>query len=438
MPKRNLIWLALAVVIGALLWKVPEFIVQQEQLYNRFGPMLDVHAQIRKNYVEEVPDNTLIRGAIDGMLGRLDPYSHYFDQAELDQFNIRTRGEFKGIGIEIVQSETGEPLVVSPIEGSPAFEAGLRSGDLITRIDSQPTVELSLAACVRLIQGEPGTSVTLGIQRPETGQAFEKSITRGIVKVRTVRGWARDAGYDWDYLIDPDRRIGYVRITSFEQVTPEQFDEVMGALLNRQRMRGLVLDLRDNPGGLLDAVVAIANRFLNDGPIVTIRYRSRPEQPYQANGEHTCPDFPLVILVNKGSASASEILSGALRDRGRAVLVGERTFGKGSVQELIDIKGSGGLEGAVKLTIAYYYLPKGQRIHGIGVAPDKVVPLSAEQQETMNESWRQVYVTEGLPSASGPATTSAPRRRTIMIDPQLQVALDILHEQLDTLARPRE
>ncbi|NLX13844.1 MAG: hypothetical protein GXY44_09365, partial [Phycisphaerales bacterium] len=235
--------------------------------------------------------------------------------------------------------------------------------------------------------------------------------------------------------IDPERRIGYVRITSFEQVTPKQFDDVLSTLLNRQHMRGLVLDLRDNPGGLLDAVVAIANRFLADGPIVTIRYRSRQEQAYQANGDHTCPDFPLAILINRGSASASEILAGALRDRGRAELVGERSFGKGSVQELIDIPGIAGLDGAVKLTIAYYYLPQGQRIHGTGVTPDKEVSLTAEQQEAMNDSWRQVYITEGLPSVTRPTTDSAPQRRAIMIDPQLQAALNGVGEKLDASFR---
>ena len=442
MPKRNLVWIAIVTVIAMGLWQIPGLVVRRDTLYNQFSPLIDVNVQIRKDYVEDVAAERLVRGAIDGMVRQLDPYCAYFDPKQREQFDKRTQGQFFGIGILIDRVSTGELLIVSPIEGSPAFLAGLRAGDLITRIDEAKTVDLpNLEAGVDRIAGDSGTPVTLSIYRRETGEVLERSITRQLVIVPTVRGRARSDRSDrweWDYLIDPAFRIGYVRILSFEGNTTAQFDEVMRKRLrahDRQRgVQGLILDLRDNPGGLLDVVVSIANRFLSEGRIVSTRGRNSPEKPYLAKPEQTLPNFPVVLLVNRGSASASEILAGALRDHDRATLVGVRTYGKGSVQELIPLGEGNGSSGAIKLTTAYYYLPKGERIHGKGVEPNRVVELTEAQHAARIEAMRTVYSTAGLRPASQPTTTTAPGAThvEIMIDPQLEEALTILRSELAT------
>ncbi len=429
MPKRNIVWIAVGAIVAVLLWKVPEAIIRRDALYSQFGPLLDVRVQILRNYVEPLDEQVLLRGAIDGMLNRLDPYSEYYSAQEYEQFSKRTEGQFYGIGIEVGELESGEMVVVSPIEGSPAFRAGLRAQDRITRIDGKRTTDLTLVQGVGLITGEPGTPVTLTVYRPSTSLVFDKTIKRELVRVPTVRGWARSQQWEWDYLIDPDLRIGYVRILSFERTTAEQLDAVLRKLLARNRIRGLVLDVRDNPGGLLDVVVHIANGFLAEGKIVSTEGRTSAEQLYYATRGDTYPDIPLVILVNRGSASASEILAGSLQDHRRAKVVGEQTFGKGSVQAVFPVENN---HGAVKLTTGYYYLPNGERIHGRGVTPDETVELTAEEQAELHASQLSVYSTSRIPTTTQVTTSTAPAGGPveIIIDRQLQAGLDILRRQL--------
>lgn len=443
MPKRNLVWIAVGAVLAVLLWKVPEAVIRRDALYEQFGPLTDISLQIHKNYVREVPREVLLRGAIDGMMQRLDPYSRYFDEAEYEQFSKRTEGQFYGIGVEIEQLPTGELVIVSPIEGSPAFLAGLRADDRIIMIDDTKTTDIPAEKAVEMIKGQPDTTVRLTVFRPSTGERFEKAIERKLIMVPTVRGWAHTVDWQWDYLIDPAYRIGYVRILNFERNTARQLDAVVRTLLVEERIRGLVLDVRDNPGGLLDVAVRVADLFLDEGLIVTIKGRNTPEQPYRAMRENTYPaQLRVAVLVNNGSASASEIVAGALKDHKRAVVVGERTFGKGSVQTMFEVENR---HGRVKLTTGYYYLPSGELIHDRGIMPDKLVVLTPAERAELLESQLRVYSTARKPETR-PATTTAPAtapaatatatapaadtKVAVRIDRQLQVALDTLRDQL--------
>jgi len=434
MPKRNIVWIVLAVLIAVLLWKVPETILRRDKLYNDFEPLIDVQFQILKNYVEPVEEEVLLDGAIDGMLNRLDPYCRYLKSVDYEQFYKRTEGQYPGIGIEVGVLDNGEFMIISPIEGSPAFQAGLQSDDRIRRIDGKKTTEMTLAEGVELITGEPGTVVTLTIYRPSTEKVFDKSITRQVIQVPSIQGWARSADWKWDYLIDPEYHIGYVRISGFERVTTEQLKEVMKYLLAKKRIRGLILDIRNNPGGLLPVVVEIANLFLSEGIIVSTKGRTTASEPYMASYDHTYPNIPLAVLINRGSASASEILAGALRDHGRAVLVGQKTYGKGSVQEIFKITDQNGNPSRIKLTTAYYYLPNGERIHGRGVKPDVVVQFTPDERDEFYRSRMAVYSTSYTPTTTQAKTATAPaeQRIEIIIDRQLQTALDILKEQITT------
>lgn len=411
MPKRNIVWIIIGVTVAVLLWKGPESRIRRDTLYNQFSPLLDVRLQIQKHYVEPIKEDDLLHGAIDGMLSRLDPYSAFYTESEYGEFQKRTEGQFPGIGIHVGTHTDGGLLVVSPIEGSPAFRARIRAGDRITYIDGVETRGKSVDQCVKMISGEPNTRVTLTIERTGIREPFKVNITRAIVNVPTVRGWARSEDWKWDYVIDPEAGIGYVRILSFEGHTDEQFRQIVDDLFSREQIRGLIIDVRDNPGGLLDVVVSIANYFIAEGTIVSTKSRLAPEKPYVATREGTYPPIPVAILVNGGSASASEILSGSLKDHKRAVLVGEKTFGKGSVQTILPVENNNGW---VKLTTAYYYLPNGERIHGKGVIPDRTVTLTSDERAQMLDSWLSVYAAGDYPTttqaASTPATNAAPRK----------------------------
>ncbi len=322
---------------------------------NLFGEVLEV---VRADYVGKVSDEKLVEGAINGMLTSLDPHSNYMNTRDFNDMKVQTRGEFGGLGIE-VSMENGLVKVISPIDDTPAARAGLKPGDVITQLDGQPVQGMTLPQAVEKMRGPINSDIKLTIRRK--GRApFDVKLTRAEIRVQSVRS----------HLIDKD--IGYIRITSFTEQTDVGLNNAMKNLKQQAggNLRGVVLDLRNNPGGLLDQAVAVSDAFLDKGEIVSTRGRRADDaQRYNAQPGDIADGLPMAVLINGGSASASEIVSGALKDHHRAVLIGTRSFGKGSVQTIIPLPG----HGAMRLTTARYYTPSGRSIQDEGIEPDIVV-----------------------------------------------------------------
>jgi carboxyl-terminal processing protease len=319
----------------------------------------DVFARIKNDYVEEVDDKTLLENAIRGMLSGLDPHSAYLDAEEFKDLQIGTTGEFGGLGIE-VGMENGFVKVVAPIDDTPAQRAGVQSGDLIIRLDDTPVKGMTLNEAVKVMRGKPGTDITLTIVREGAEKPIKLTITRAVIKVKSVKSRMLEDGY------------GYVRITTFQSNTGNSVNEAVESLKKKAggKLNGLVLDLRNNPGGVLGAAVATSDAFLNDGLVVYTEGRVEDSRlRFNATPGDVSDNAPLVVLVNGGSASASEIVSGALQDHHRAVIMGEKTFGKGSVQTILPSRHGT----AVKLTTARYYTPSGRSIQAEGIKPDITV-----------------------------------------------------------------
>ena len=338
------------------------------RLLNLFG---DVFERVRASYVKDITDKKLIESAINGMLNSLDPHSNYLNKESFKNMQIQTRGKFGGLGIEVTM-ENGFVKVISPIDGTPAFKSGVQAGDLITHLDGKPVQGLSLSEAVKLMRGEIGTEIKLTIRRVST-QPFDVTITRAVIPIRTVRS-----------RIEGD--IGYVRISSFSQPTESGLKKAM-IKINRElkdRMKGLIIDLRNNPGGLLDQAVAVSDAFLEKGEIVSTRTREkRDHQRFNARKGDLAHGKPIIILLNGGSASASEIVAGALQDQKRAIILGTKSFGKGSVQTIIPL----GNNGAMRLTTALYFTPSGRSIQKIGIEPDIVVEQA--RIEAIDKNHRQ-------------------------------------------------
>jgi carboxyl-terminal processing protease len=326
--------------------------------YKQIGLFGDVFEKVRDSYVDEVSDDTLIENAINGMLTSLDPHSNYLNAKNFNDMKVQTRGEFGGLGIE-VSMENGLVKVVSPIDETPAAHAGLKPGDLITHLDGEPVQGMTLPEAVEKMRGPINSDITLTIRR-EGKDPFDVKLTRATIKIQSVRSH-----------IEGDN-IGYVRITSFNEQTDVGLNNAMKTLKQQanNKLAGVILDLRNNPGGLLDQAVAVSDAFLERGEIVSTRGR-RPEdaQRYNARPGDVASGLPMVVLINGGSASASEIVAGALQDHHRAILMGTRSFGKGSVQTIIPLPG----HGAMRLTTARYYTPSGRSIQAKGIDPDIVV-----------------------------------------------------------------
>ncbi len=328
------------------------------QTYRQLELFGDVFERIRAGYVEEVTDEDLMEAAINGMLTSLDPHSGYLSPKRFQDMQVQTRGEFGGLGIEVTM-ENGLIKVVSPIDDTPAFRAGLKPGDLITHLDDEPVLGLTLSEAVERMRGKPDTDIRLMIRRAGR-EPFEVKVTRAVIKIRSVRS-----------RIEHDD-IGYIRITSFSEATTPGLEREIGKVTEAAKdgLKGLVLDLRNNPGGLLDQSVGVADAFLVRGEIVSTRTRDPEEgQRFNAKSGDLLNGLPMVVLVNGGSASASEIVAGALQDHGRAVIMGTRTFGKGSVQTIMPL----GPHGAIRLTTAHYYTPSGRSIQATGIEPDIIV-----------------------------------------------------------------
>jgi carboxyl-terminal processing protease len=320
-----------------------------------FGTVLD---RIRADYVEEVSDAELIKAAIDGMLSSLDPHSSYLDEEDRERLDVDTRGEFGGLGIEVTM-EGGYVKVVSPIDDTPAAKAGLKPNDLIIALDGKSVRGMALSDAVKLMRGKVGEKIKLTVRRGED-TPFEVEITRDVIKVSPVR--ARAEG-----------KVGYIRVSSFSRQTEPNLVKAVKQLRDEigTDIEGFILDLRNNPGGLLDQAISVSDAFLEKGEIVSTRGREKEKaQRYNAESGDITDGLPLVVLINGGSASASEIVAGALHDHNRAILIGERTFGKGSVQTIQRIPG----HGAIRLTIARYYTPSGISIQAKGIEPDINVP----------------------------------------------------------------
>ncbi len=316
----------------------------------------EILERVRHDYVEPVDDRKLLESAVRGMLAGLDPHSSYLDREGYREMQVGTTGEFGGLGIEVGQ-EDGFVKVISPIDDTPAARAGIRAGDLIVRIDDTPTKGLGLADSVKLMRGSVGSSVKLTVVRAGEDKPLEITLTRDVITVRSVKSRALEPGY------------GYVRITQFQSRTAGYLREQLATLKQAGggRLKGLVLDLRNNPGGVLSGAVEVADAFLDSGLIVYTEGReSGSRQNFQAGAGDLIDGVPLVVLVNGGSASASEIVAGVLQDQRRAVIMGTRTFGKGSVQTIMPLADGT----AVKLTTARYYTPSGRSIQAQSIEPD--------------------------------------------------------------------
>src|SRR6202521_2494919 len=322
---------------------------------NLFG---DVFERVRADYVEKPDDGKLIESAINGMLAGLDPHSSYMDTKSFRDMQVQTRGEFGGLGIEVTM-EDGLIKVVAPIDETPAAKAGIMANDIITHLDDEPVQGLTLNQAVEKMRGPVNTKIKLKIMRKGQDKSLDMSITRDVIRVRSVR--SRVEGDD----------IGYIRITQFTEQTSEGLRKAIGELNNQissDKLKGYVLDLRNNPGGLLDQAISVSDAFLERGEIVSTRGRDPEEtQRFNARPGDLTKAKPLIVLINGGSASASEIVAGALQDHRRATLVGTRSFGKGSVQTIIPL-GSG--NGALRLTTARYFTPSGRSIQAKGIVPD--------------------------------------------------------------------
>ncbi len=319
----------------------------------------EVFAKIKNDYVEAVDDKQLLENAIQGMLSGLDPHSSYLLPADFKELQAGTSGEFGGLGIE-VGVEDGFIKVVTPIDDTPAQRAGMMAGDLIIKIDATPVKGMSLADAVKRMRGKPGSEIVLTVVRDGREKPFDVKIVRDIIKVASVKSRTLEEGY------------GYLRISQFQSRTGENLREAVSKLKqeNKDALKGLVLDLRNNPGGVLSAAVSVSDAFLTQGLIVYTEGRLDEAQlKYNAKPSDILKGAPIVVLVNSGSASASEIVAGALKDHGRAVIMGERTFGKGSVQTILPMDNGS----ALKLTTARYFTPSGTSIQAKGIEPDIAV-----------------------------------------------------------------
>jgi len=402
----------------------------------------------------EIPEEVVISEFADGAFAELDPFSGVIWPVDVAEFNKTTQGEFQGVGIQIQNDEEGNIKVVTPIEDSPAFKAGVEAGSIITHIDGKTAKNISVNQAVKSITGPGGTKVTLTI-RNLSGVTKDFTLKRDTIKVASVKGYKHLPGGGWNYFIDPEQKIAYLRLTQFSKTTSDDLNTAVDEM-SKQGAKGIILDLRNNPGGLLTEATRVSDRFLKEGVIVSTRAdRETPNPPSETKARNTRDEstLPLVVLVNQYNASASEIVSGALKDLKRATVVGERTFGKGSVQMLFPLEGR---EALLKLTTSHYYLPSGRCLHREensttwGVDPDIKVELTPEQMRAANQARQDLDILRDINAAPAEpesakladkaaavaedapiADLKKPKKDLLAADPQLSAALLLLRLQLN-------
>ena len=331
------------------------FANEDKDVYKYLNLFGEAFEKIKNNYVEDVSSKELIESAIEGMLGSLDPHSTFLNNQELNELKVQTKGEFGGLGIEVTL-ENGFVKVISPIDDTPASRAGIKAGDMITHLDDEPVLGMTLSEAVSIMRGKVGSKIKLTVNR-EDNQTLQIEIVRAVIQLKAVKAKI-------------ENNIGYIRVSSFNQKVDTQIIKAINDFKKKEQIIGYVLDLRNNPGGLLDQAVSVTDIFLSQGEIVSTRGRfDREGSRYNAIKRDLTEGLPLVVLINQGSASASEIVAGALQDHKRAIIMGTKSFGKGSVQTIIP----SGEDVALKLTTAKYYTPLGRSIQKTGIDPDILV-----------------------------------------------------------------
>ncbi len=400
-------------------------------VFDQLDLLVDVRHEIVSEYVEQPDARKMTEAAVRAMVDSLeDPYTVFFDPSELERFDRGVRGTFSGIGAEVDLFQD-RLRIVSPMEDSPAYKAGILPGDVVLEIDGVSTLGLKLNECIQKLTGEEGTEVKLKV-RHETGEEVELTITRARIVADSVRGLWRNEQLHWDFMIDRANKIGYIRLTQFQANTGEAFKAALDELASQQ-CKALILDLRFNPGGLLDAAVAVSDLFLEQGQtIVSVKGRAVPERVTQATTGSV--DLPVVVLANESSASASEVVTGALTDNGRCLFVGARTFGKGSVQQVRMLEGGAG---ALKITNAHYYLPKGRNIHhrpgndvwGVDPSEGCYVPMKADEVRAMIEKTREFRANR---KDGETPTVTADWILSELADPQFAAALRAVMGKLES------
>lgn len=349
-----LVTVALGLVVGSSLAQKASGV---SEAYESLKVFTDAISVVQKNYVEKVSSKDLVYSAMKGMLEGLDPHSSFMNPDTYKEMQVETKGEFGGLGIEITLKDS-MLTVVSPIEDTPAFKAGIKAGDIIMKIDGKPTKDMTLMDAVKQMRGPKGTPVTITIARDALTEPKDFTIIRDIIAVKSVKTKTLESGY------------GYVRVAQFQEKTDSDLDKALDKMEGENGgLKGLVIDLRNNPGGLLDQAVKVSDDFLESGLIVYTDSRVGEKLTFSAKKEGTRPNYPIVVLVNAGSASASEIVAGALQDHGRALVLGTQTFGKGSVQTIYPLEDGS----ALRLTTARYYTPNGRSIQAKGITPDIVM-----------------------------------------------------------------
>jgi carboxyl-terminal processing protease len=417
MKRLGLIAAAAAtLVVFSLRQDVGAATQNSSETYKQLNLFGEVFERVRANYVAEVSDDSLVESAINGMLTSLDPHSNYMNTKNFNDMKVQTRGEFGGLGIE-VSMENGLVKVVSPIDDTPAARAGLKPGDLITQLDGEPVQGMTLPEAVEKMRGPVNSEIKLTIRR-EGRDPFDVKLTRATIRIKSVRSHME--GDD----------VGYIRITTFNEQTDTGLNSAIKSLKQEagSKLRGIILDLRNNPGGLLDQAVAVSDAFLDRGEIVSTRgRRSDDAQRYNARPGDIATGLPVVVLINGGSASASEIVAGALQDHHRAILLGTKSFGKGSVQTIIPLPG----HGAMRLTTARYYTPSGRSIQAKGIDPDitvdaaKIEPAEKGEAKVLSKEDNKGGTKSDAEEAS-PSSSVDPSIMGTKSDYQLARAVDML------------
>ena len=426
MSRRNLYVLSVLLLVGLVC-------AAKVSRYGRV--MIYAMDQIERRSLQDIGDQKLFEGALDGMMSQLDPYSAYIKPSQLEVFREQIDHEFGGVGIQIVlDPKTEQLLVASPLVDSPAYRAGIRAGDRILRIAGRSTQGLSLDDARARMRGKPKEPVVLTIVPHGEEKPRDIEVVREVIRVPSVIGDTRNDDGSWNYFLEGHDRIGYVEISSFSKDTFTELSKIL-ADLSQRGMRGLILDLRNDPGGLLDVAIATCDLFLPSGVIVTTRGRDGEiRRTFSASGDAPYPDLPIAVLLNKATASASEIVAACLQDHQRAVVVGQRTYGKGTVQEIIRLQDD---QGELKLTTASYWRPSGKNIHrdkksseaeAWGVSPDEGydVPVQGEELPKLAR-WRYRRTLTKITSAELPDTDDSLKGYT---DPQLARAVQYLEQKL--------